>query len=145
MYSYSATSRERLESCHPDLQVIWDEVIQWIDCAVFCGHRGEAKQRLAYLENKSKVRWPDSKHNSKPSMAIDSGPYFVEIHNTDWDDSLAFARFAGRIDQIADQLLKAGAISHSIRWGGDWSMNGRSTDQTFFDLPHFELVGLPDD
>jgi len=142
-YSYSRTGKERLETCHPDIQTIWTELIHWIDASVFCGHRGEADQNKAFLENKSKVKYPNSKHNSKPSMAVDSGPYFVEIHNTDWNDKLAFARFAGRVDQIADQLLKEGKITHTIIWGGDWDNDGRSVDQTFLDLPHFQLKELP--
>ena len=46
-YTYSRTSRERLETCHPDIQTIWNEVIKWIDASVFCGHRGEEAQNEA--------------------------------------------------------------------------------------------------
>lgn len=141
-YLYSDTSKARLDSCHQDIQTIWEELILWIDCSVFCGYRGEADQNKAFFENKSMVKYPNSKHNSIPSMAIDSGPFFMEIRNTDWKDRLAFARFAGRVDQIADQLLKEGKISHSIVWGGDWDGDGRSTDHNFLDLPHFQLKPL---
>jgi peptidoglycan L-alanyl-D-glutamate endopeptidase CwlK len=27
-----------------------------------------------------------------------------------------------------------------LRWGGDWNMDGRTTDNKFDDLGHFELV-----
>jgi peptidoglycan L-alanyl-D-glutamate endopeptidase CwlK len=141
-YNYSATSQERLDSCHVDIQVIWAELKNWVNASVFCGHRGKEAQNKAYMENKSKLKFPDSKHNLSPSMAVDSGPFFIEIHNTDWNDKLAFARFAGRVDQITDQLLKEGKITHSIIWGGDWDGDNRSTDQRFMDLPHFQLKAV---
>ena len=28
----------------------------------------------------------------------------------------------------------------SIRWGGDWNMDGNSKDEQFYDGPHFELL-----
>lgn len=142
MYKYSEVGQDRINECHPDIQAIWAELIKWVDATVFCGHRGEAEQNQAFLENKSKLKFPNSEHNKVPSMAIDSGPYFIEIHNTDWNDHLAFARFAGRVDQIADQLLDAGKITHTIVWGGDWDKDGRSTDHSFLDLPHFQLKAI---
>ena len=30
----------------------------------------------------------------------------------------------------------------AIRWGGDWDLDGVTTDQTFMDLAHFEIVNL---
>lgn len=143
MYSYSAKGKERLSECEQDIQTIWNEAIKWFDGVIFCGHRGEEEQNKAFEEGKSKKRWPESEHNKLPSNAIDAGPYFVEIKNTDWNDRLAFARYAGRIDQIADQLLQAGLISHTVVWGGDWDDDGRSTDHKFLDLPHFQLKKLP--
>lgn len=72
-------------------------------------------------------------------MAIDSGPYSVEIKNVDYKDYKAFAKFAGFVEIISLQLFKSGKTTHLIRWGGDWDMDGRTTDQQFNDLPHFEL------
>ncbi len=139
-YAYSAKSQERLLSCHPDLQKIFLRVIDYVDCSIFCGHRGMEEQNYAYVNNKSKVQWPNSKHNSEPSMAVDAGPYFKEIGNTDWNDMVAFGQFAGRVIQIAEQLYEQGEITHSLRWGGDWDKDGRSADHAFLDGPHFELV-----
>jgi peptidoglycan L-alanyl-D-glutamate endopeptidase CwlK len=140
MPTYSKTSATRLASCHIDIQVIWNELIKYIDCSVFCGHREEAEQNKAFFDDLSQLQWPDSKHNSFPSMAIDSGPYFVELRNTDWEDAKAFAKFAGFAQLLAIQLYEQKKITHVLRWGGDWDMDGRTTDQSFSDLPHFELV-----
>lgn len=143
MYHFSNTGLAKLETCHEDLQLIMLEVIKWQNCSIFCGHRGEQEQNEAYFTNKSKVKYPNSFHNKMPSMAVDAGPYFVEIQNTDWNDKIAFAVFAGRVLQIADQLLKEGKVTRSVVWGGDWDRDGRNVDQQFHDLPHFQLVALP--
>ena len=45
-----------------------------------------------------------------------------------------FVYFAGYVKRVADDLGIA------IRWGGDWDGDGDFSDQTFHDLPHFELV-----
>jgi peptidoglycan LD-endopeptidase CwlK len=143
MYKFSRAGMDKLVTCHPDLQCIMLEVVKWTDCSIFCGHRGKEEQDKAYFENKSKVKYPNSFHNAIPSRAVDAGPYFVEIQNTDWNDRIAFAMFAGRVLQIADQLLKEGKIKHTLTWGGDWDNDGRNLDQSFHDLPHFQLVKLP--
>lgn len=140
MYAFSKSSLERLATCHGDIQKIWRELSNYVDCSVLCGHRDELAQNDAYDNGFSEVMWPDSKHNPFPSMAIDSGPYSIELGNVDYDDHKAFAKFAGYVDLTARQLLGRGEISHLIRWGGDWDMDGRTNDQLFNDLPHFELV-----
>ena len=138
-YAYSETSLARLHTCHPDLVLIWTTLAKYVNCSVFCGHRTEEDQNSAHDAGLSQLRWPDSKHNAYPSMAIDSGPYFPELRNTNWDDYKAFAVFAGHVLLIARQLYNEGKIQHLVRWGGDWDMDGRTDDQTFDDLPHFEL------
>lgn len=139
MFPYSATSQKRLNSCHKDIQLIWAELAKLVNTSVFCGHRGQTEQNKAFLDGKSQLKWPESKHNALPSMAIDSGPYFVDLRNTDWEDHKAYAVFAGYVMCIARQLYAEGKITHLVRWGGDWDMDGRTLDQTFHDLPHFEL------
>jgi peptidoglycan L-alanyl-D-glutamate endopeptidase CwlK len=73
-------------------------------------------------------------------MAIDAGPYFKELRNTDWDDHLAFSLFAGHVLAVAKFLFASGEITHQLIWGGDWNSNGRNADQHFNDLNHFELT-----
>lgn len=137
---FSAASRARLATCHPDLQVIFNEVIRWADCTIICGHRGQQDQARAFDADLTQLKWPDSKHNSQPSMAADVAPYQAQISNIDWADRPAFYVFKGKVEIIAMQLLGAGKITHLVRWGGDWDTDGRTTDQKFNDLPHFELI-----
>jgi peptidoglycan LD-endopeptidase CwlK len=129
MYSYSVISKERLASAHPTLQDIFNEVIKYVDCTIMCGHREQAAQNKAVVEGKSKTRFPFSPHNQVPAMAIDAGPYPI-----DWEDHERFALFAGVVLGIA--AMKG----VKLKWGGDWNGNFNLKDQTFVDMPHFELV-----
>ena len=84
---------------------------------------------MAFLRGNSKVQFPNSKHNSLPSLAVDAAPYPI-----DWNDKKRFALFAGFVLGIA------ATKGIRLRWGGDWNMNYITLDNRFDDLPHFELV-----
>ena len=120
MYKFGKTSAARLATCHPDLQRLFNEVIKEIDCTILCGHRTEAEQFKAFKEGNSKLLWPNSKHNSNPSMAVDVGPWPL-----DWNDVKAFEKLAEVVKRKANEL------NIQIRWGGDW--------KRFVDRPHWEL------
>jgi peptidoglycan L-alanyl-D-glutamate endopeptidase CwlK len=130
MPSFGARSKQNLSSAHPDLQRLFNEVIKHIDCTVLEGHRDKEAQDKAFHEGKSQTKWPNSKHNSKPSMAVDVAPYPIN-----WNDRERFYYFAGFVKATAVRM------GINIRWGGDWDGDYDFRDQTFFDLPHFELVG----
>jgi peptidoglycan L-alanyl-D-glutamate endopeptidase CwlK len=86
-------------------------------------------QNRAFQDGHSTKPWPESRHNSEPSDAVDAVPYPV-----DWSDRRRFYHFAG--------FVKGMAVSMGIRirWSGDWDSDTRLDDQTFDDLPHFELM-----
>ena len=131
MYTFGPTSKLRMEGCHPDIQKILNEAIQIIDFSVLEGHRDEKRQNRFFRSGASKLKWPHSKHNKLPSMAVDVAPYPII-----WEGHVARARFyylQGIIKGIAETL------EISIRFGGDWDGDGDITDQSFNDLPHFEL------
>lgn len=133
MPSFSNLSKQRLEQCHPDLQRVLNEAIKRVDFTVLCGHRDKEEQEEAYATGKSRLRWPNSKHNSLPSTAVDIAPWFQDV-KIDWNDTAAFARLVGYIERVADEL------GVKIRWGGDWNGNFRTKDERFIDMPHIELV-----
>lgn len=135
MPSFGKTSRQRLATCHQDLQTIFNYVIKEFDCSVICGHRGRIAQNEAFKKGYSKVQFPDSKHNKIPSMAVDVVPYPI-----DWQDTDRMKYFAGFVMGTAKMLQSYGAISHGLRWGGDWNQNTLLSDNTFQDFPHFELI-----
>lgn len=129
MAKFSKTSADRLATCHLDLQRLFNEVIVHQDCTIACGRRGETEQDEAFRTGKSKVRFPNSNHNSDPSLAVDVVPYPV-----DWNDKNRFYMFVGLVRGIAAML------GIKIRCGADWDGDFEIKDQNFHDLPHFELV-----
>lgn len=135
MATFGKQSARRLLTCHPDLQVIFHEVVEGFDCSILCGHRPKADQDAAFSAGRSQAKWPTSKHNSVPSMAVDAAPYPI-----DWQDIKRFYMFGGYVLAMADRLRREGRISHRLRWGGDWDLDTEITDQRFNDLPHFELI-----
>jgi len=44
MSSFGERSQDRLNTCHTDLIVLFEEVIKTFDCAVICGFRGDVER-----------------------------------------------------------------------------------------------------
>ena len=128
MPRFGRKSKERLASCDPKLQKLFNEVIKHVDCSVLEGHRGKERQNKFYDEGKSKVRYPNGRHNANPSLAVDVTPYPV-----DWEDRERQTLFAGFVLGIARGL------GITVRWGGYWDMDFDVQDNKFDDFPHFEI------
>ena len=129
MPKFGNTSKRRLATCDEDLQELFQEVVKFFDCSILEGHRGEETQNKYFDEGKSQVKWPDGKHNSSPSTALDVAPYPI-----DWDDTDRFYYFAGFVKGVAFN------IGIPIRWGGDWDDDTDVKETKFKDLVHFELM-----
>ena len=134
MPAFSRTSKKHLDTCHQDIQTIFNYVIQYFDCTIVCGRRSKEAQNRAYDDGFSKVRYPDSKHNSIPSMAVDAIPWPIE-----WDNIKRMKYFAGYVMGMAKMLKKYGAIEHDLITGLDWDNDTILKDTTFVDHPHFQL------
>ena len=128
MPRFGSRSRKNLATCHEDLQELFNEVIKFFDCTVIQGHRGKEEQNKYFDEGKSKVKYPNGRHNANPSNAVDVVPYPI-----DWKDTDRMYYFAGFVKGIAYKM------GIPIRWGGDWNDNTEVKDTNFKDLPHFEL------
>lgn len=141
MFRFGSLSTMRLNTASPNMQRLMRAVMakQLMDFAVLQGHRGEVEQNSAFESGASKVRWPNSRHNSNPSTAVDIAPYPI-----DWGEegSQAHRRKAiGRFYKLAGIVLAtAKELGIEVRWGGDWAMDGNVFNQTFDDLVHFEEV-----
>lgn len=133
MPNFGRKSSRNLLQCHPYLVRLFQEVVKTFDCSIIVGHRGEAEQNMAYLQEKSTKDWPHSKHNQEPSLAVDVVPW--PFNENDWGDKERFYFMAGHVLGIAGQL------GIDIRWGGDWDRDKDIHDQKFDDLVHFELRG----
>jgi len=128
MPKFGRKSRERLSTCESNLQKVFNEVIKHVDCSVLEGHREEDRQNRLYKEGKTKVKYPNGRHNRQPSSAVDVTPYPV-----DWKDRERQTLFAGFVIGVASQM------GINLRWGGDWDQDFQVVDNRFDDFPHFEL------
>lgn len=126
MYKLSKRSTINLSQTHTDLQILFHEVIKERDIAVICGHRGEKEQNEAYEKNFSKLKFPLSKHNKLPSLAVDVVPYPI-----DWTNIDRFEELGEFVLMKAKELKEAGKIKSNITWGGNW--------KKFTDYPHYEI------
>lgn len=134
MPAFSTQSQKQLQTCDPDLQKVFNEVIKHWDCTVLQGHRGEDEQNELYRTGKSQLQYPDSEHNSNPSRAIDVVPYFSNAPHIRWDDKAAFYHFAGFVLGVARQM------GIELTWGGNWDGDDELHDSSFIDMPHFQLA-----
>jgi len=118
-----------LQECHMDLQVVCQQAIKFYDFSVIEGYRGELTQERYYRNGTSQLRYPNSKHNQHPSLAVDLAPW-----PTLYSDKDQMFLLAGIF------LSTANSMGVKIRWGGDWDGDWEMTDQKFVDLHHFELL-----
>ena len=133
MPQFSTGSRQKLLTCHPDIQRVLEVAIRHIDFSVREGHRGQAAQNAAFAAGNSQLKWPLSKHNKKPSDAVDIDPYPVDFAEST-PAIERYALLAGVVMTIADQM------GVRLRWGGDWNRNQDTRDEHFRDRGHFERL-----
>lgn len=136
-YAWGRTSRQRLSTCHPILVELLDRVIARddlpFDLTVLCGHRTKDEQEAAYLSGASRLRWPRSRHNTSPAMAVDVAPYVGGAVSWDWKD---YARLAPIVRaEWAAMAAEGRTAGYALTWGGDW--------RRFPDGPHWQLDGGP--
>lgn len=129
MGSFSKKSLVLLSECDERLVSICNEVIKIYDFSILVTYRGEDEQNKAYIEKKSKFKFPNSKHNKVPSLAIDIAPFPI-----DFNDTNRFFYLAGLMMATAKKL------GVEIRWGGDFNMNNNFKDSQLVDLVHFEIL-----
>tara|TARA_R110000744_G_scaffold337468_1_gene442684 strand:- start:78 stop:554 length:477 start_codon:yes stop_codon:yes gene_type:complete len=156
IYHYGKGSEARLNTCHYDLQRIARMALSigLMDISVICGNRSKEEQNALYPACTS-VKFPNSKHNSLPSMAIDLAPYhpvygYLSGHKTQINriagaENISYAEahcfIASEYNRLAGIVLScAKHLNIKLRWGGDWNSNNNTLDQSLVDLPHFELT-----
>ena len=143
MYKLSQRSWDNLKTCHEDLQKIFALAIQLspVDFIITEGHRSVARQNELYKIGRSKVDGYRviGKHNLSPSMAADICAYVKGNRKLAYDPAHLVA-IGGTVFAATQILLADKKITHQIRWGANWDMDGEIlTDQRFDDMPHFEL------
>ncbi len=122
----NAISISRLKTCHPDLQKVVTLAASRFPLMVICGYRGKEDQNKAFESGASKLKYPRSRHNKNPSLAVDLGPVPLDWNNTD------------RFKEMADVVMKAAVdLGISLVWGGSW--------KGIVDMPHFQLATTESD
>ena len=142
MPSFGQKSRARLDTCHDNLQLLFEEVVKTFDCTIVSGYRTREEQAALYAQGRDKpgsiVTQKDgvvrlSNHQGidgeEPSFAVDAVPYPI-----DWNDTERMVYFAGYVKGVASRM------GIKIRWGGDWDSDTETDDERFRDLPHYELI-----
>lgn len=135
---FGRTSERNLLDLDHGLALVLREALAWgvIDFSIIETLRVKARQNRLFDTKKSRVRWPDGKHNLKPGeklvKAADAVPYI--------NGKISWNRLHCCI--MAGVILGAAAkLAIPIRWGGNWDMDLEPvTDQDFQDLVHFERV-----
>lgn len=122
MPSFGKRSTEKLHTLDMDLQEVLNEAIKHFDFSIIDGHRDMETQNKYFNDGVSQVRWPNSKHNTYPSRAVDIVPYPGGFENP----NEVFDRMATHIFAAANDL------GVRLDWGGHW--------KNFKDYPHFELT-----
>ena len=141
MPRYSVKSKSNLNTCHHDLQLIFNTVIVHLDLSILSGHRSTEDQQI--LVDKGVSQTLKSKHLESPSLAVDVAPYPIDWYFLNKKDSTLetqreLAKFyflAGFVFSVAAKLLIP------LRWGGAWKQRYVLNEPgSFQDLGHFELL-----
>jgi peptidoglycan L-alanyl-D-glutamate endopeptidase CwlK len=156
---FGEASLKQLSTLHPDLRLIMTEAIKRceVDFALVEGYRSPEKQFEYFKKGRALDQHGNwvvvnkrnvitnidgykiiGKHNYYPSIAVDIAAYVPDKPDLAYDPS-HLSYIAGSIMRIAEQLYDEGKITHLVRWGGDWNVNGDFTDSNLCDKPHFEI------
>lgn len=137
-YLYGRRSREFLYTASFKLQLVFDEALAMglIDITVVESRRAKARQNRLFRIDRSRVQWPNGKHNvlnpNDLAHAVDAAPYV----NGKRSDNYYHCIFLAGVIQCCGEKLGI-----PIRWGGNWDRDGEPiTDQDFQDLWHYEEV-----
>lgn len=161
-HNYSQRSIDRLEDAHPDLQRLFLRVGPRFANTILETKRSSAQQARNVQKGVSKTM--DSRHLDEPrANAVDAAPDPLEwptlakvrarIRELLADaptSEVSIDELLEAIDEYALDLARwyyfggyvcgvASELGIPVRWGGDWNGNRKVDDQTFHDLPHFEL------
>lgn len=133
MAYFGGRSKAALATCHVDMRRVSEDIIKWYDHSIIWGHRDEETQNEMYnrVPRVTKARWPDSKHNELPSLAIDFAPWPLLYEAPEED----FCVIAGAY------MFRGYELGIEVGWGGDWNLNRTTSDEdTLKDWGHLWLV-----
>ena len=117
----------------PELQKLLNFCLEHVaDITLLEGHRRLEEQNAAFESGNSHVKWPDSKHNLFPSLAVDLAPYPKPSEDT---------RLWAALGYIAGRIIQEGVrLGITVRWGGLWAQDGNFVRRQFNDGWHLEIL-----
>ena len=137
-YRLGKNSRKELATCTDNIQRVLNAAISLglMDFSVVEGARPQYEQDRYFKLGKSKVQWPNSKHN-----VIKEGELSKAADVVPWINGKSSYR-KSHCCYLAGLIISIGmSMGIRLRWGGNWDMDGEPiTDQEFQDLVHFEEV-----
>ena len=142
MYKWSEKSKEVLDTLHPLLKLIMNDALRVVDISLIEGLREPERQNLLCAQGKSKVQWPNSKHN----RTFDNQFQIMEFDMCDAVDVMPYPRGYEDKEQIAFVTgVICGIASQKgikIRVGADWNRDGElnNSPSEFYDPLHIELI-----
>jgi len=129
-------SEKRLEGVNPTLVSIVRRAAKRLPFSLFVveGLRTRERQAELYAQGRTKpgkkVTWTlHSKHLE--GKAVDLAPLINGA--IDWADLSKFDAIAKAMQDAAKE------VGVTVRWGGDWDMDGQPRERGESDSPHFEL------
>lgn len=131
MRTFGSKSLALLQLCHPVMNMLCHKALELgpNDFSINESYRNRDDQEAAFRQGNTKVHYPESAHNQKPSVAIDFLPYPFN----GWHDDKGFHAV------IAQFFSAARALKIEIRSGSDFNRDGNLTTTDAWDLPHIEL------
>ena len=160
MFKLGTASKEVYETLHKDLQSIIDLALEVspIDFMLPEGYRSPEEQFELYKRGRKLIdgvwqivdrrkvvthidgKRTKSKHNHNPSLAFDFAVYVPGKKELTYDTEHMVA-LASMFITIGNMLYNDGKISHKVRSGMNWDMDGEIIyDQSFVDIPHIEII-----
>jgi len=145
MYSFGVTSEKKLATVDPELVEIPRLVMEWgvYDFTIIWGWRTDQQQMDAFLSGASSKQIGSyhqvTKGGNPNAQAFDFGPWVLLPEGygalsgkmgIPWKDTHAFAVLGGMMIAAGEQL------EIPVVYGGDWDMDGLTTDQSLMDWGH---------
>ena len=132
MNKFGEKSWLALDTAETVLQEIALRVLKIKDHSILKGHRTESEQNAAWHSGRSQLLWPNGKHNSLPSNAIDVQTYPRPALDSDLREEQYYllGLYVGIAHEMGLELIT----------GADWDNDGEVSDNGFDDLFHVELM-----
>ena len=142
MNVFGIASQAALGTADSNLIIIANRVLSIKDHSILKGHRPHGEQDAAYYgkPQRSKLKWPDGKHNALPSRAIDVQTYPVPKGRDGTQKGYEQELREEQLYLLGLYVGVASGMAIMLRTGADWDRDGEIADNGFDDFYHVELV-----